>query len=284
MQGTAHGVRKLCHEFGVDAESSDMPASDQNRDQNGPPRTVLGDVQQLVFELRKRDADSHDLKQSIDALVCLIRRNAEDRSGFSTYHPHSLRTTRSSAWRSAGNCHGVVEPTKSRSGRIAEGLDNWYANILVLSHRFDSSSELSSEIRGERLRFVEAMKEATAINVQSDCHRPTVSDVSRSLIRLLAVHVEQFKNELNREVMVMTREIERLHREKQAVENQIADLFAFYSKHKHPVGVFNIPSRTVANVFQARGAPPVHQQSQAPARHPQARALHQHMPGYHVAS
>jgi hypothetical protein len=32
--------------------------------------------------------------------------------------------------------------------------------------------ELSDDIRGERLRFVEAMKEATAINVQSK--RPTV--------------------------------------------------------------------------------------------------------------
>jgi hypothetical protein len=35
-----------------------------------------------------------------------------------------------------------------------------------------SSVELSDDIRGERLRFVEAMKEATAINVQSmisDC-------------------------------------------------------------------------------------------------------------------
>ena len=28
--------------------------------------------------------------------------------------------------------------------------------------------ELSEDIRGERLRFVEAMKEATAINVQSE--------------------------------------------------------------------------------------------------------------------
>ena len=136
MQGTALGVRKLCHELGVDAESSDMSASDQNQNQNGRPRTVLGDVQQLVFEIRKRDADSHDLKQSIDALVCQSRRNAEDRSGFSTYHRPSLPTTRSSARRSAGNCHGVVEPTTSRSGRIADGLDNWYADIPVLSHRF----------------------------------------------------------------------------------------------------------------------------------------------------
>jgi hypothetical protein len=91
LQETALSLRRLCHELGVDAESSD-----QNQNQNGP-RTVIGDVQQLVFEVRKRDADSRDLKQSIDALVCQIGRNAEDRSGFSTYLPHTICTMRSSA-------------------------------------------------------------------------------------------------------------------------------------------------------------------------------------------
>ncbi|KAJ6586879.1 hypothetical protein DFH09DRAFT_1359374 [Mycena vulgaris] len=59
------------------------------------------------------------------------------------------------------------------------------------------TAELSNEIRGERLRFVDAMKEATAINVK--------------------MHVEQLKTELAREVR--------------------ADLFAFYSKQKPPQGV-----------------------------------------------
>lgn len=36
--------------------------------------------------------------------------------------------------------------------------------MFSLSRR--SPTELTNEIRGERLRFVEAMKEATAINVQ----------------------------------------------------------------------------------------------------------------------
>ncbi|KAG2036077.1 hypothetical protein BDR03DRAFT_866749 [Suillus americanus] len=56
------------------------------------------------------------------------------------------------------------------------------------------------------------MKEATAINVQA--------------------HVEHFKAELGREVAVMTQDVGRLHKEKQAIEQQIADLFAFYSKQK----------------------------------------------------
>jgi hypothetical protein len=47
-----------------------------------------------------------------------------------------------------------------------------------------------------------------------------------------ADHVEQFKQELNREVMNMTEEVGRLYREKQVVENQISDLFAFYTKQQ----------------------------------------------------
>jgi len=74
------------------------------------------------------------------------------------------------------------------------------------------STELTNEIRGERLRFVEAMKEATAINVQA--------------------HVEHFKAELSREVAAMTQDVRRLHQEKQVIEQQIADLFGFYSKQK----------------------------------------------------
>ncbi|KAL0956318.1 hypothetical protein HGRIS_002471 [Hohenbuehelia grisea] len=71
-------------------------------------------------------------------------------------------------------------------------------------------SEISNEIRGERLRFVDAMKEATAINVQ--------------------IHVEHFKEELSREVFGMAKEVGRLHKERQDVENKIAELYAFYSQ------------------------------------------------------
>ncbi|KAG7098844.1 hypothetical protein E1B28_000747 [Marasmius oreades] len=74
------------------------------------------------------------------------------------------------------------------------------------------TEELSQEIRGERLRFVEAMKEATAINVH--------------------MHVEEFKKELKREVHGMTQEVSRLYREKQNMENQIAELFAFHAKQR----------------------------------------------------
>ena len=50
-----------------------------------------------------------------------------------------------------------------------------------------------------------------------------------------AVHVEEFKKELTREVLISTQEVGRLQRERQLLEQQIADLFAFYSKQKQTV-------------------------------------------------
>ncbi|KAI3618661.1 hypothetical protein WG66_016661 [Moniliophthora roreri] len=90
------------------------------------------------------------------------------------------------------------------------------------------TAELSEEIKGERLRFVEAMKEATAINVSRQ--------------------VEEFKSELKREVQGMTQEVSRLYRERRDVENQITDLFAFYAKQKSGGGA-------LPTAMPARSAP-----------------------------
>lgn len=57
---------------------------------------------------------------------------------------------------------------------------------------------------------------------------PTVS----YLLTFLLVHVDQFKQELGREVMSMAEEVGRLQRERQHVEAQISDMYSFYSKHK----------------------------------------------------
>ncbi|KAK0485742.1 hypothetical protein IW261DRAFT_744800 [Armillaria novae-zelandiae] len=112
------------------------------------------------------------------------------------------------------------------------------------------AAELSNEIRGERLRFVDAMKEATEINVQT--------------------HVEEFKKELKREVHGMTQEIGRLYRERQTMENQIAELFAFYTKQKQ-----GIPF--AANAMNQ--APPFVQAPDPSQRRP-LPSPQRHMPGY----
>lgn len=61
---------------------------------------------------------------------------------------------------------GAIERQRRDQERMLRAL----ANGEIRSSHYAmclSSIELSDDIRGERLRFVEAMKEATAINVQS---------------------------------------------------------------------------------------------------------------------
>jgi hypothetical protein len=88
---------------------------------------------------------------------------------------------------------------------------------------------LSEEIKGERLRFVEAMKEATAINVSGILTKLLCKSI---LKKIYTGHVEDLKRQLKHELQGMAQEINRLYRERQDVENQIADLFAFHAKQK----------------------------------------------------
>ena len=75
------------------------------------------------------------------------------------------------------------------------------------------------------------MKEATAINVQGKIFSKIHAELTTDL-RCDPVHVEEFKKELSKEVMMMTCEVGRLQRERQMLEQQIADLFAFFAKQR----------------------------------------------------
>jgi len=138
--------------------------------------TVLADIRQLALGTAARDHGSAALQASVDGLFAMLHEQAV-----------------------ASNVASIATLI-DRQRQDHEGL------LRALA------TEISGEIKGERLRFVEAMKEATAINVQ--------------------IHVEQFKKELKREVVEMTEEVGRLHHDRQAIQNQIADLFAFYTKQK----------------------------------------------------
>ncbi|KAF5380426.1 hypothetical protein D9615_004641 [Tricholomella constricta] len=142
----------------------------------GGGSTVLADIRQLALSTAMRDQSSVALQASMDGLFAMLSEQ------------------------SLASNIATVAALIDRQRQDHEGL------MRALS------SEISNEIKGERLRFVEAMKEATAINVQ--------------------IHVEQFKKELKREVVQMTEEVGRLHQDRQAMQSQIADLFTFYTKQK----------------------------------------------------
>ncbi|KAF8813861.1 hypothetical protein BYT27DRAFT_7180635 [Phlegmacium glaucopus] len=174
IQGLATNIDQLCKELGCNTQQqSGVPRPPGD----GPP-TLLTDIRQLVLGMQVRDQNFASLQTAVHGLLDVL---------------------------SASNAQKGAD-----THAIAGLIDQQRRDQEMLFRAF--TDEISGEIKGERLRFVEAMKEATAINVQ--------------------IHVEQFKQELSREVMSMTEEVGRLHREKQVVESQISDLFAFYTKQK----------------------------------------------------
>ena len=101
--------------------------------------------------------------------------------------------------------------------------------------------DLTSEIRGERLRFVEAMREATNINVhsQSGILQPSCF----MLIWFLhTVHVQEFKKSLTQEIAQHSQELADMREQKKALELVISDLFAIKAKHANEPVMVSFPS------------------------------------------
>ncbi|ORY35687.1 hypothetical protein BCR39DRAFT_511504 [Naematelia encephala] len=73
------------------------------------------------------------------------------------------------------------------------------------------ATDLTQEIRGEKMRFVEAMQHATSVNVQH--------------------HIDEFKKLLSAEVHKSMKELGEMREQKRALEHQISDLFALKAKH-----------------------------------------------------
>ncbi|KAI0066144.1 hypothetical protein BV25DRAFT_1506415 [Artomyces pyxidatus] len=191
IQAVAQGVQKLCEGVGPIDQLQNIGAKDGSNS-GGEQLTLLSALQKLLADGETRDRNSATLYGTIDGLVAAInedmRKNSEMRNAYTTE-----------------SVIGFIDRQRQDQERMLRTL----------------ATELSDDIRGERLRFVEAMKEATQINVQ--------------------IHVEEFKKELTREVLHTTQEVGRLQRERQSLEQQIADLFAFYAKQKQAGAATQVP-------------------------------------------
>ncbi|KAK7676865.1 hypothetical protein QCA50_020201 [Cerrena zonata] len=182
------GVHQLCKELGPVTELQNLtPEGEEGGEPREHSSSLLSDIRRFLIKNQDREESTAVLQASVNGLVAAVqedlRRNAEARNQFTTE-----------------SIVGLIERQRQDQERMLRSLQ----------------SELANEIRGQRLRFVDAMKEATAINVQ--------------------IHVEEFKKELTKEVLLMTQEVGRLQRERQTLESQIADLFAFYAKQKQSTG------------------------------------------------
>lgn len=209
MRLLAGVVHALLSELGV------QPASE------GSSTMSSGIIAELRHSLAVQQEEHHSLlsfKDAVNTLIEVVREHI----------------------RLSGENRGAFDPESLRAMTEMQRHDQ--ENLLrTLAH------ELTSEIRGERIRFVDAMKEATAINVTN--------------------HVEQFKKELSREVMSMTQEVGRLHREKQAIEASIADLFAFYAKQRQAGPAVRMQPHPHPQPIRTGGPPHM----PLPVYHPQLR-------------
>ncbi|KAG6897516.1 hypothetical protein C0992_000742 [Termitomyces sp. T32_za158] len=174
--------------------------------------TLVADIHQLAQSTATRDHGYAALQASLDGLLAMLNENSVEKnfSRLTTLIGHQCQ-----------HQEQLIRALGTGTCAYLEAIVNHKA-ILLFPEIFD-------EIKGERLRFVEAMKEATAINVQSKIEtllKSTPPDYS-------LVHVDQFKQELRREVLEMAEEV--VHQDRQAMQNQIADLCAFYRKKEAAV-------------------------------------------------
>ncbi|KAF8844361.1 hypothetical protein BDN67DRAFT_1008203 [Paxillus ammoniavirescens] len=181
IQSTAANVEQLCSLLGLSLEG-------ETADARPSSHGILSEIKHLTSSIQSKAQSEDQLHVSIGDLMSAVQEHMKN-----------------------GNERRDALVTESVLEIINRQRHEQEQMLRALS------SELTNEIRGERLRFVEAMKEATAINVQA--------------------HVEHFKEELGREVAAMTQDVGKLHQEKQVIERQIADLFAFYSKQKQDAEV-----------------------------------------------
>jgi peptidoglycan hydrolase CwlO-like protein len=96
--------------------------------------------------------------------------------------------------------------------------------------------DLSSEIRGERIRFVEAMSQATSMNIQREFIQVSSTDPHLTNSDAPIVHVEEFKKQLTHEVIALNDEVARLRDERKTIQHQIAQLFMMKSEHEAELG------------------------------------------------
>ncbi|VDB95300.1 unnamed protein product [Peniophora sp. CBMAI 1063] len=180
LQGISDAVNTITQEIGplpVDETSDDLPTAARP--------TVLSSLQELISRSRAQEQENATRREELDALISAMheemRLNAEMRNACSS--------------------ESVME-------YMAKQQEEYGTMLRVVS------DTLFDEIRGERLRFVDAMQEATAINV----HR----------------HVDDLKGELAREIATMTKRVAYLQRTSHEWEARIADLLTFYNKQGGP--------------------------------------------------
>ncbi len=168
----AQGVQRLCDdllpEAGTSSENEDDAPADEAK-----ARGIRTEIRSLLSHVESEGDKTSRIHEKLEELLELTKAASEKAVPSAASDvgalPHLITTTTTNVIR-----YGYVGRTDQSAARrprnvIEEHSFRWdlfsYLYLLSLSSP-DALAELSNDIRGERVRFVEAMKEATAINVQ----------------------------------------------------------------------------------------------------------------------
>lgn len=168
MQTVASGLQHLYKALGCDENAQQSEVYSNVGHKNG----LLSDIQQLLAESKGRDKRTEVLQASVNHLVDVVdedvRQNVKTRNANSK--SCCLWPWLPFMWlrfKAINRVMDLINQQHQDQDHMLRALSTGrycgqYAQYIYLT----ALPELTNEIRGERLRFVDAMKEATEINVQ----------------------------------------------------------------------------------------------------------------------
>ncbi|KAI0036933.1 hypothetical protein K488DRAFT_81673 [Vararia minispora EC-137] len=195
VESISEAVQRLCHELDVGTITKDGVL-----DGSEPP-TLLASLRHLIVQGQAREQESEDLRQALGQVIALLnedmRLNAEMRNAYTS-----------------GSVQRLMDGQRQELEQMVQTLE----------------TRLSEEIRGSRLRFIEAMKEATEISIQG----PVA--LAKHLFLLTLTHilgnVDELKRAMMKETLLQTREASRAQRRRQALDKEVAEMLALRASLK----------------------------------------------------
>ncbi|CEL58808.1 hypothetical protein RSOLAG1IB_08837 [Rhizoctonia solani AG-1 IB] len=175
MDSVGNGLSALRRDLGLDPPSKEG--------QEGFNELPQGAMQELRTMIEEQAKSGRDIAASLQALIV-------------AFNEEQARNAQASKSLATDAVLKTIEVQQQEQERLLKQL----------------ASDLSSDIRGERIRFVEAMSQATSMNIH--------------------LHVEEFKKQLTHEVLALTDEVGRLREERKTIQHQIAQLFLIKSEHE----------------------------------------------------
>jgi hypothetical protein len=182
------------------------------------------------------DATLEDLKANMKSILSAIGDDIRQHTEFREAQGIFPRRPYDEALTLAGlsSVLGAIEKNQRDQETLLRSIAEGRHSITYSVFKTHALSGISADVRGERLRFVDAMKDATSVNV--------------------AIHLEEFKRQLSGEVMIMLQEVGKgaRYRERNHLEREIGEIFNQQVERRQSMGFQPLMQRHSRSVTSSR--------------------------------